>query len=61
MTRAPNPNGHVVPVKAQPNIYTALLFVAIIALVVAMVICLKTLMGGYGLSVGDLLAPIKGA
>ncbi len=61
MSRTPNTNGLVVPVKAQPNVYTALLLVAIITLGVTLAICLKTLLVGYGLSFGDLFGPLKGA
>jgi hypothetical protein len=44
----------VIPVRPQPNIYTVLLFVCIIAIGVAMGFCLYTLTtpleeGGYGL------------
>ena len=59
MNRALNANGQAA--KASPGIYTALMLVTIVSLAIAMAICLKTLMVGYGLSIGDLLAPLKGA
>jgi len=46
------PSGYVVPVKRQPNIYTLLLIVAILALLATIVIVLNNLMstGGYGMT-----------
>lgn len=58
------PQGPVVQVKAQPDIYTILMLVAIIAVAVAVVICGMKLTspvadGGYGLTVGQLFEPLK--
>ena len=62
MTQA-NGEQPVVTVKAQPNVYTVLLIVAIIALGVAIALVLHTLMSqppdGYGLSFGALFDSAK--
>ena len=49
-----NGAGPVIPVRPQPNIYTVLLFISILAIGVAIGFCLYTLttpleQGGYGL------------
>ena len=63
MTSAPSVSP-VVRSKPQANIYTALLLVAVVALVVTLAVVLYTLMSpmpkGYGMEVGDLLAPLTG-
>jgi len=53
-----------VPAKPGPNVYTALLLVAIIALAVTIGFSMHHLMsspqnGGYGLAIGDLFAPVE--
>lgn len=59
--------GPVIQVKAQPDIYTVLLVVAIIGLVAAVVLCGWKLTapvdaGGYGMAMGQLFdeLPILG-
>ena len=49
-----SPQGPVVKVKPQANIYTALLFVAIVFMAVAIGVVLKDLFTTYGLSFGQL-------
>ncbi len=56
-------NGPVVEVKPQPNIYTVLVLVALIALLAGGFICFQSLtspvaQGGYGLEFGDLFKPL---
>jgi hypothetical protein len=51
------PQGPVVPVKAQPNIYTVLLIIAVIGMAVAVGISLNDLMHNYGMTLGDLFDP----
>jgi len=51
--------GPVIQVKAQPDIYTVMLIVAIIGLAVAVVLCGWKLTapvdaGGYGMAIGEL-------
>jgi flagellar basal body-associated protein FliL len=50
--------GPVVRVAPRPNIYTVLIWVAIVVLLIAMVTCLYYLMAapprGYGLNFGDM-------
>ena len=62
MTQA-NGEQPVVTVKAQPNVYTVLLIVAIIALSVAIGLVMNHLMSpppdGYGLSFGALFDSAK--
>jgi hypothetical protein len=62
MTSAPS-SAPVVRGKSQPNIYTALLLVAVVALLVTLVVVLWTLMAappkGYGLQIGDLFGALK--
>jgi len=58
------PQGPVIQVKAQPDVYTILMLVAIIALAAAVVICgwkLTTPVadGGYGLTIGQLFESLK--
>ena len=54
----------VVRVKPQPNIYTILIIVAILALAITIGLVLHNLMaetgpgGGYGMSFGDLFNPL---
>jgi len=57
------PQGPVIQVKAQPDVYTILMLVAIIALAVAIVMCVRNLThavddGGYGLTIGQLFKPL---
>jgi hypothetical protein len=51
--------------QPQPNVYTVLLIVAVLALLATLVVTLWTLMapmpGGYGLKFEDLFAPLKPA
>jgi hypothetical protein len=49
--------GPVVPVKAEPNIYTVLLVIAVIGMAVAVGISLNDLMTHYGVLFGDLFDP----
>ena len=56
--------GPVIQVKAQPDVYTILMLVAIIALATAIVFCgwkLTTPVtdGGYGLTIGQLFDSLK--
>jgi len=58
------PQGAVIQVKAQPDVYTMLMLVAIIALAAAVVICgwkltASVAEGGYGLTVGQFFEPLK--
>ena len=55
--------GPVIQVRAQPDVYTVLMLVAIIALTVAVVVAGWKLMtpvtdGGYGLTIGQLFQPV---
>jgi len=64
MTRMPS--GFSAKVKPQPNIYTVLLVVAILALTVAIAVSAHTLLtpvaqGGYGLEMGGLFQPFESA
>ena len=58
-------NRPLVQVGPQPNVYTVLIIVAILALGIAIGVALYNLMGevgpdgGYGMSFGDLFAPVK--
>lgn len=62
MTQNPA-QGPVVQIKPQPNIYTMLIYIAILALAVAIGVGLYALMAeppaGYGMTIGDLFAPLK--
>lgn len=62
MTRTAG-NQQVVTVKPQPNIYTVLIAVAIVALAVTVGFCLWKLMSaaptGYGLEFGQLFSPTE--
>lgn len=49
--------GPVVPVKAQPNIYTVLLIIAVIGMAIAVGISLNDLFTHYGMTMGDLFDP----
>ena len=64
MTQVPS-QPPVFPVRPQPNIYTVLLFVAMLALLLALGVALWRLMSaspvGYGLEVGDLFKPLQRA
>jgi hypothetical protein len=57
MTQTPS-RGPVIEVKPQPNVYTVLLIVAIMALAVAIGVVLRRLMAevptGYGLQFGQI-------
>ena len=58
------PQGPVIQVKAQPDVYTILMLVDIIALATAVIMCAVKLTntvvdGGYGLTVGQLFEPLK--
>ena len=62
MTQAPAPQGQLpTPVKPQPDVYTVLLIVAILALGGTIGVGLWSLMAelpaGYGMSVEDLFKP----
>jgi len=61
MTETPT-QGPVVEVKAQPNIYTILVLLAVIALVIAIGACFWKLTSsppvGYGLEIKDFFAPL---
>ena len=53
-------NGPTIEVKPQPDVYTVLLVVSIIALGMTLAMCLQNLLtpladGGYGLEFGQLL------
>ena len=57
------PQGPVIQVKAQPDVYTVLLLLAVIALVLAIAFCGWKLTaavdaGGYGMTVGQLFQPL---
>ncbi len=62
MTQA-NPEGPTLTVKAQPDVYTALLIVAILILGVSIGLVMSNLLGatpsGYGLSFGALFDSSK--
>ncbi len=62
MTQAPS-QGAVVQIKPQPNVYTILLIVAIIAMGVTIGVVLHNLMAdppvGYGLTFGELFQSLK--
>jgi len=62
MTESPS-QGPVVEVKAQPNVYTILLLVAIIALVIAIGMSFWRLTSpppaGYGLEIRQFFDPLK--
>jgi hypothetical protein len=62
MTSVPSAS-QVVRAKPQPNIYTALLMVAVVVLLVTLGVVLFTLLSpmpkGYGLEFGDLLKPLS--
>lgn len=49
--------------QPQPNVYTVLLIVAVLALLATLVVVLRTLMapmpGGYGLNLEDLFKPLN--
>jgi hypothetical protein len=51
------PQGPVVPVKAEPNIYTVLLIIAVIGMAVAVGISLNDLLNNYHMAFGDLFDP----
>lgn len=50
--------GPIVRVKPRPNIYTVLIWVAIVVLLISLITCLYYLMAepprGYGLNFGDM-------
>jgi hypothetical protein len=48
--------GAVMHVKPQPNIYTALVIIAIVFMIVAIAMGLHSLMGSYGMSMKDLFS-----
>jgi hypothetical protein len=54
--------GPVVRVQPRPNVYTVLIWVAIVVLLIAMIVCLYYLMAapprGYGLNFGDMFGKI---
>ena len=56
------PKGPVVHAKPQPDIYTLLMIIAILALALTMGLVLHNLMAavpdGYGLSLGELFQPL---
>ena len=60
MTQTPI-QGPVIAVKPQPNVYTVLLIIAIVAMAVAAIIGVDDLTNNYGMSFGDLFqyTPIK--
>jgi hypothetical protein len=55
----------VVPSRPQPNVYTVLAFIAVVALLVGLVVVLNNLMapvgenGGYGLTFESLFKPFE--
>jgi hypothetical protein len=56
--------GPVIQVRAQPDVYTILMLLAIVALLTAIIICgwkLTTPLadGGYGLEIGQLFKPMS--
>jgi hypothetical protein len=63
MAKAPS-DAPVVQVKPQPDVYTIMLIIAIIALAVSIGFVLWTLIAappnGYGLSLGEIFGPLKG-
>jgi hypothetical protein len=62
MTETPS-HGPVIEVRPQPNVYTALLLVAILALVIAIGVVIWKLTSspptGYGLQISEFLDPIR--
>lgn len=64
MTESPT-HGPVIEVRAQPNVYTILLLVAVIALAVAVGACLWKLTSpppvGYGMEIKQFFDPIMPA
>ena len=60
MTQTHN-QGPVVPVNPQPNVYTVLLIIAIVAMAAAAIFGVHDLTSNYGISFGDLFqyTPIK--
>lgn len=58
MTQTPT-SGPVVPVKAQPNVYTVLLIIAVLAMLGAAVYGYMDLSKIYGIGFGDLFSAAK--
>jgi hypothetical protein len=52
-----NPQGPLIRIKPQDNVYTVLLAVAILFLALAAGIVLHSLMVNYGMSFGDIFKP----
>ena len=48
----------VIQVKPEPNVYTVLILVAIVALLVALVVVSHNLMSSYGLSFGEMFGKV---
>jgi len=57
MSQLPSEQGPVIPVKPQPNVYTVLLIVAILALIVSISIVLYNLMTTYGMTFAQIFQP----
>lgn len=55
------PQQPVVQAKPQPNIYTVLLIIAIVALGVTVGVAIGNLTATYGLSFGEIFQPLKTA
>lgn len=58
MTQTPT-SGPVVPVKAQPNVYTVLLIIAFLAMLGAAIYGYMDLNHSYGITFGDLFSAAK--
>lgn len=54
-------NAGAIPAKPGPNVYTALLVAAIVAMAIALVVAIMHLTSteGYGLSFGDLFGKVE--
>ena len=63
MTQLPSQQGPIVELRPQPNVYTVLLLIAVIALAIAVGVVFWKLTSplpvGYGLEVKELLDPIR--
>ena len=57
MSQLPSEHKSVIPVKPQPNVYTVLLIVAILALIVSISIVLYNLMTNYGMTFAQIFQP----
>ena len=64
MSQLPSTPDDAIQVKPQSNIYTLMMIITVLVLSVAVVLVMQKLMapaidGGYGMSFGDILSPIK--